>query len=229
MTAESVDWADLYALRPRLWSELVAEVDWKNSASVMRFAERAHEIVACLTDVHHRLPGLGLTLAQLVELRQRAWEAEDAASASWTGELHLYRALAPAMRGAIVNLSVRGLESDRIACALEVHPAWVDDALAGLELADRDRAVLRSHLAGRSLPEIIRETLTPETTVVRVIHRFLGEEPRTNRRADAAERKLKAWRWHQQGVPVAEIAERLGVPKETAKKLVQRGKPRAAE
>lgn len=232
VAVQEIDFADLFALRPRLWSELVAEVNWTDPASVRRFAERAREVVACLTDVHHRLPGLGLTLAQLVELRQKAWLAEDAAStahAAGKGDFRPAAPLAPAMRRAIVNLWVRGLEPERIQCALSVHPAWVAATLEGVALGDDERAVIRAHLDGLTLPEVTRRTLVPKTTAARWIERWLGEEPRTNRRTDSHARAERAWRMRQQGRALADIAAELDMSEDAVKKAIRRHKPRAAE
>lgn len=230
---------DMYILRPRLFRSLLEDVKPDDPDSLRRFYYSQKNWYDCLTRGRH-VRELGMTLPQIMELRERAWDAEEAATRHALDQdpdhhgygrrpLGMDTPLSRTMTGAIETLLARGLEKSRAACVLEIHPRWVDHVAGNMRLTDRDRAVIKAHIDGQTVPQITKATLVPPDTVKRIVKRWLHEEPRTNRRSDSAERGRKACQMHRLGVPVPEIAEKLGVSEGAVRKYIIRYRARAAE
>lgn len=206
----------VYSYSPRLYAALQADAHLTDHASLLRWRDELVAVAAVITDEHQRLPQRGLTLPRLVELVQRAWEAEDAETAHrWGGEGRLLEALSPAMRRLIVNLHLRGFDEDRIRWIVNVDPAWVTHALATAGLDEVDYAVCAAHLAGKSQSKIAAETGTPRTTVARIIGSRLGERARTRSPEALAQRRREVRRLKAAGRTVTEICKLTGLPKQT--------------
>lgn len=239
---DDIDWTRLYVLRPQLWHSLLGDLGRRpEPAAVARFIDRCIISIRCLTDVHARLPDIGLSLAGFVELREAAWHAQYSAveheerpvgddeteperltekRAAWRPELE--DALAPKMRAAVVNLHLRGLDDDSIACSLDLPPQWPASIISRARLNPKARDVVRHHLAGASLAGIAKATGVPATSAVRII-RQIGDTPNGARvRVDAADRARSIVKLRGRGLTYKEIADRLDCSMDVVKNVLRR-------
>jgi DNA-binding CsgD family transcriptional regulator len=259
---DGIDWVRLYALAPNLWRSYLTDLeDHLSPAELARFTDRCIRSVRCLTDLHARLPEIGLSLAQFAELHARAWAAQFDARATddrrdapvgedeteddrrhgarhpdgWPDLPGLHDALADEMREVVVQLHLRGLDDDRISCAMDIPKEWPALIVARAELNPKARGVVRAHLKGKSLGAVAKETGVPASTALRIIRR-IGEAPNgARRRVDAAARARTIVKLRGRGLTYKEIAERVGCDLDDVKNALRRdrrhryGGGRAAE
>lgn len=252
---DDIDWVRLYVQAPNLWYSYLTDLGRRpEPVALARFVERCVRSLRCLTDVHARLPDIGLTLAGFVALREEARDAQFAATAheerpvaddetqperltarrgGWRPDLN--DALAPEMRAAIVNLHLRGLEDDRIACALDIPADWPEKIISRTRLQTAAQAVVRAHLDGKSLAGIHKATGVPPSTALRILRR-IGEKPNgSGPRVDARDRARTIVKLRSRGLTYKEIAERVGCDLDDVKNALRRdrrhryGEPRASE
>lgn len=232
-----VDWTTLYALRPNLWNDYLEELEAAmdegraSPASLADFMERCLHSVRCLSDVHARLPELGLSLAAFVDLREKALAAEQAAlefeknrslRADRPARAHKDGPVSPAMARVIVNLHLRGLSGDRITCALGIHTGWPDAVLRRTRLHARARDVIREHLAGKSLARIAADTGVSPSSAIRIIGQ-IGEKPNgAGARVDARARARTIRKLRERGLSYKEIAERVGCSLDAVRNALRR-------
>lgn len=249
---DDVDWVRLYVLRPNLWYSLLKDLGRRpEPAAIARFVDNCVTSLRCLTDVHERLPEIGLTLGRFADLYEEAWKAQlvaveheeravaddedvvgwgdenrlkggrlDAGREGWRPELH--DALAPEMRAAVVNLHLRGLDNDCIACALGIPEDWPAKIVARARLRAEARAVVRAHLDGRSLGAIEKATKVPPSSALRII-RQIGEVPNgAKHRVDAAARARTIVKLRDRGLSYKEIATRVGCSMDVVKNVLRR-------
>lgn len=239
---DEVDWVRLYVQAPNLWQSYLTDLERRpEPAAVARFVDRCIRSLRCLTDMHARLPGIGLTLARFVELREAAWHAQfDAVAheerpigddetaaerltqrrAAW--QPGLAEALAPEMRAAVINLHLRGLDDTRIACALEIPEDWPPAIIGRAHLNANARAVIRAHLDGKSLGGIEKATGIPPTSALRII-RLVGDQPNGARaRVDAAARARDILKLRDRGLAYKEIAARLDCSMDVVKNVLRK-------
>lgn len=232
-----VDWTTLYALRPNLWSDYLDELETAldegraSSSTLVDFMERCLRSVRCLSDFHARLPGLGLSLAAFIDLREKALAAELVAlgfendlslRADRPTRAHKDGPVSPKLAAAIVNLHLRGLDNERIICALGIHTAWPAAVLRRTRLHAGAHDVVREHLAGASLSQIAARTKVPASSALRVI-RQIGEKPNgTGVRVDARARARSIVKLRQRGASYKEIAERLDCSLDTVRNALRR-------
>lgn len=232
-----VDWATLYALRPNLWNDYLEELEAAldegraSPGTLADFMERCLRTVKCLSDFHARLPGLRLSLAAFVDLREKALAAEAAAlrhendrslRADRPARAHKDGPLSPTLAAAIVNLHLRGLDEDRIICALGIHTAWPQAVLRRTHLHAGAHDVVREHLAGASLAQIEQRTGVPVSSALRVI-RQIDEKPNgVGKRVDARARARDIVKLRRRGLAYKEIAERLDCSLDTVRNALRR-------
>lgn len=259
---DDIDWVRLYALAPNLWRTYLGDLeDNPSAAELARFADRCIRSVRCLTDLHARLPEIGLTLAAFAELHERAWTAQyelrladdhhdvpigdeetkkerrgSTRCAEWPDPRSRLRdVLSEEMRDAVVNLHLRGLDDDRITCALDIPRDWPVLILADEKNLGAAEEVVRTHLDGRSLGQIAKVTGVPATTALRILRR-IGEKPHgAAARVDARDRARTIVKLRAKGLTYKEIARRVGCDLDDVKNALRRdrrhryGEGRAAE
>lgn len=248
---DDIDWVRLYALAPNLWRSYLTDLEEQPSpAALARFADRCIRSVRCLTDLHARLPEIGLGLAAFAELHARAWAAQFDAraedgdrhdrpvgdhetveerragtrTADWPVDLpsDLRDVLADEMREAVVNLHLRGLDDDRIACAMDIPKEWPGLIVARAALHPDARAVVRIHIEGGSLGAIAKATKVPASTALRILRR-IGERPNgAKKRVDASARARDIVKLRSRGLAYKEIAERLDCSIDDVKNALRR-------
>jgi len=243
---DDIDWVRLYALAPNLWRSYLTDLEERPSpAELARFTDRCIRSVRCLTDLHARLPEIGLSLAAFADLHARAWDAqfdaraegsrEDRAvgddetvmerqsatrNAGWPDNLR--DVLADEMREAVVNLHLRGLDHDRIACAMDIPKEWPALIVTSAGVSQDARAVVRLHLEGKSLGAIAKATKVPASTALRILRR-IGEVPNGARvRVDAAARARTIVKLRARGLTYKEIATRVGCDLDDVKNALRR-------
>lgn len=245
-----VDWVRLYVLAPNLWSDWLddfeAEVDegGPDPAVLARFVDRCYVAVRCLSDVHAQLPGLGLTLARFVELREAANAAEQRAVTKDSAPLAQHEReedrryldrqrerrrprtpgpLSDDLAGAIINLHLRGLDNERIACAFDIPDDWPALVIARTHLHAGAHAVVREHLAGKTVAQINKTTKVPPASVVRILGQ-IGDPPNgTVKRVDARARAATIVKLREnQGLTYKQIANKLGCSMDTVKNVLKR-------
>jgi DNA-binding CsgD family transcriptional regulator len=256
---DNIDWVRLYALAPNLWYSYLADLRRRpDPASAARFFDRCYRSLRCLSDLHARLPEIGLSLADFAELHSRAWAAQFDArvegnrhdrtvgddetiperlgtGGSGVDEPNLRDILADEMREAVINLHLRGLDDDRIACAMSIPREWPGFIVAKAGLHPDARAVVRSHLEGKSLGAIAKITSVPASSALRILRR-IGEVPNGAKvRVDAAARARSIVKLRARGLTYKEIARRLDCSIDDVKNALRRdrrhryGGGRAAE
>ena len=242
---DDTDWARLYILRPNLWSDYLEEVEAAleenraGPADLARFIERCLNAVRCLSDVHAALPGLGLSLARYVELRETAMAAELEAVEADSAELaenetefsKLYRArrhpveagpLSRQLADLILNLHLRGLDDERLVCSLNIHPTWPAIVRRRSRLHPDTTSVVAAHLAGKTLGQIAKETGVPASSALRVL-KLIGERPHgAATRVDARARARTIVKLRDQGLAYKEIAARVGCSMDVVKNVLRR-------
>lgn len=244
---DDIDWVRLYALAPNLWRSYLTDLEERPSpAELARFTERCVRSVRCLTDLHARLPEIGLSLAAFAELHARAWNAQFDLRAN--GDAHTDRpvhddetvmerraatrnvdwpadlrdVLADEMREAVVNLHLRGLDHERIACAMDIPREWPALIVARAGLHPDARAVVRLHLEGKSLGAIAKATKVPASTALRILRR-IGETPNGAKvRVDAAARARTIVKLRSRGLTYKEITARVGCDLDDVKNALRR-------
>lgn len=242
-----IDWVRLYALAPNLWHSYLTDLEERPSpAEVARFADRCIRSVRCLTDLHARLPEIGLSLAAFAELHARAWNAQfearvegDAhdravaidesaperrgAGGEWSPDSpDLRDVLADEMREAVVHLHLRGLEDGRIACAMDIPKEWPALIVARAGLHPAAREVVRGQIEGKSLGAISKETGVPASTALRIIRR-VGEVPNGAKvRVDAKARARTIVKLRDRGLAYKEIAVRVGCDLDDVRNALRR-------
>lgn len=259
---DDIDWVRLYALAPNLWRSYLADLEERPSpAEVARFTDRCIRSVRCLTDLHARLPEIGLSLAAFAELHAQAWTAQFDARAGdderdqpvaddetpeqrrrgsrhgdgWPDLPHLHDVLADEMREAVINLHLRGLDDNRIACAMDIPKEWPALIVAKAGLQPDARAVVRAHIEGKSLGAIAKTTGVPATTALRILRR-IGEVPNGAKvRVDARARARTIVKLRARGLTYKEIVDRVGCDLDDVKNALRRdrrhryGESRSAE
>lgn len=246
---DDIDWVRLYALAPNLWASYLADLEEHPSpAEVARFTDRCIHSIRCLTDLHAKLPELGLSLAAFADLHARAWAAQfDARVADdrrdapvgddqtaderrhgaghgggWPDLPSLHDALAEEMREAVIQLHLRGLDDGRIACAMDIPKEWPALIVARAGLTPRARDVVRAHIGGASLGAIAKQTGIPATTALRIIRR-IGDAPNgAKTRVDAAARARTIVKLRDRGLTYKEIAVRVGCDLDDVKNALRR-------
>jgi DNA-directed RNA polymerase specialized sigma24 family protein len=248
---DDIDWVRLYALAPNLWRSYLSDLEERPSpAELARFTDRCIRSIRCLTDLHTRLPGLGLSLAEFADLHARAWNAQFQAradddnredrpvaddetvlerrsatrSVDWPADLptDLRDVLADEMREAVINLHVRGLDHDQIACAMDIPREWPAFIVSKAGLHPQARAVVLAHLEGKSLGAIAKATKVPATTALRILRR-IGETPNgTKVRVDAKARARTIVKLRTRGLTYKEIAARVGCDLDDVKNALRR-------
>lgn len=246
---DDIDWVRLYALAPNLWRSYLTELEERPSpAAVARFTDRCIRSVRCLTDLHAKLPELGLSLAAFADLHNRAWAAQFDARVEgsppdapvgdeetvlerradrddgWPDDQvsELHDVLADEMSEAVISLHLRGLDDDRITCALDIPKEWAALITARADLNPKARDVVRGHLEGKSLGGITKATGVPASTALRILRR-IGETPHgAKHRVDAAARARTIVKLRSRGLTYKEIAGRLGCDLDDVKNALRR-------
>lgn len=242
---DDTDWVRLYFLSPNLWSDYLEEVETAldagraTPADLARFIERCLRSARCLSDLHAQLPGLGLTLWRFAELRDEAVAAEIRAverDAAELGETETafskrYRArqrpveagpLSAELAALIVNLSLRGLDDERIVCALDIHDSWPELVRRRTRLHAGAADVVVAHLEGKTLGEIARTTGVPASSALRIL-KAIGERPHgVTTRVDARARARTIVKLRDQGLQYKEIAQRVGCSMDVVKNVLRR-------
>lgn len=247
---DDIDWVRLFALAPNLWRSYLTELEEHPSpAALARFTDRCIRSVRCLADLHAKLPEIGLSLAAFAELHAAAWAAQFEArldddpqdrpvpdeetpqqrrastrSADWPADLpsDLRDVLADEMREAIINLQLRGLDDDRIACAMDIPKEWPALIAAKGGFHPDARAVVRAHLEGKSLGAIAKATGVPASTALRILRR-IGENPHgAKKRVDARSRARDIVKLRDRGLTYKEIARRLDCSIDDVKNALRR-------
>lgn len=242
---DDTDWARLYVLRPNLWSDYLDEVESAleaeraKPADLVRFIERCLRAVRCLSDVHARLPGLGLDLARYVEFREKAMAAELAAVERIDGELgenttqfseEYRRRQHPVEAGPrsaelaalIISLSLRGLDDDRIVCALDIPDSWPAIVRRRIRLHPAAADVVAAHLAGKTLAQLAKTTGAPASTALRIL-KLIGEQPHgAASRVDARDRARTIVKLRDTGMSYKEIAQKVGCTMDVVKNVLRR-------
>ena len=248
---DDIDWVRLYALAPNLWRSYLTDLEEHPSpAALARFTERCIRSIRCLTDLHALLPEIGLSLAAFAELHTRAWNAQFQAraddddredrpvadnetmlerrsatrSVDWPDDLptNLRDVLADEMREAVINLHLRGLDHDQVACAMDVPREWPAFIVAKGGVHPAARAVVRGHLDGKSLGAIAKATKVPASTALRILRR-IGEVPNGAKvRVDAKARARTIVKLRARGLTYKEIAARVGCDLDDVKNALRR-------
>lgn len=241
---DDTDWVRLHTLSPALYSTYLRELQARleagdaTPADLARFVERCLSSARCVDHLDARLPGLGLTFGQFIDLRNEAIAAEQAATERVDAELAEDRTKASEERRArrhpikagpqskemttlIMNLSLRGLEDERIACVLPIHHTWPTIVRRRMRLHAGARAVVRAHLEGKSLGEIQRATGVPPTSALRIL-RQIGESPNgAKARVDARARANTIVKLRAKGLAYKEIAERVDCSMDVVKNVLR--------
>lgn len=242
---DDTDWVRLYFLSPNLWSDYLDEVEAHleagdaTPADLARFIERCLRSARCLSDLHAKLPGLGLTLWQFGELREQAMAAERAAAerdvagigendTKWSQEYRARRhpveagPLSAELAALIMNLCLRGLDDERIVCALDIHHSWPAIVRRRTRLHSGAAAVVAAHLAGRTLGQIAKDTGVPASSALRIL-KLIGERPHgATKRVDARDRARTIVKLRDRGVSYKEIATRVGCSMDVVKNVLRR-------
>lgn len=241
---DDIDWVRLYALAPNLWRSYLTDLERHPSpVEVARFTERCIRSVRCLADLHARLPEIGLSLAAFAELHERAWNAQFEArvegdrddapldddetvrerrARSRADHPDLADVLANEMREAVVNLHLRGLDDERIACAMDIPREWPAAIVAHAHLKPGTKDVVHAHLQGKSLGAIEKATGVPASSALRILRR-IGETPNgAKERVDAAARARTIVKLRDKGLSYKEIASRVGCSMDVVKNVLRR-------
>lgn len=249
---DDIDWVRLYVLRPGLYYSLLRELEERpEPTAVARFVEKCIVSLRCVRDFHDQLSRYGLTLARFADLYEKAWAAQleaveheerpvddgddvvgwggehrlkggrlDAGRAGWRPDLN--EALAPEMRSAIVNLHLRGVDDDRIACVLGVPSDWPAKVVGRARVHRSGREVVRLHLGGASLGQIAAQTGVPTASVARIL-RLIDEKPNgAARRVDARNRARTIVKLRDRGLSYKQITERVGCSLDDVKNALRR-------
>lgn len=242
---DDTDWVRLYFLSPNLWSDYLDEVEAHleagdaTPADLARFIERCLRSARCLSDLHAKLPGLGLTLWRFGELREQAVAAEQAAAdldvagigendTVFSQESRARRRpieagpLSAELARLIMNLGLRGLDDERIVCALDIHDSWPAIVRRRARLHPGAADVVAAHLRGRTLGQIAKETRVPASSALRIL-KLIGESPNgAGARVDARARARTIVKLRDQGLQYKEIAVRVGCSMDTVRNALRR-------
>jgi lambda repressor-like predicted transcriptional regulator len=242
---DNTDWVRLRMLSPALYSSYLREFQARletgkaTRADLLRFAERCLNSARCLDHFEAQLPGLGLTVWQFGELRDKAMVAERAATDRIDGELaegktvfgEKYRIrqhpVEPGPRSRelamlILSLSLRGLDDQRIACVLDVHDTWPAIVRRRIRIHPKAADAVAAHIAGASLGQVSARTGVPTATVRRIL-KLIGEQPHgAAKRVNARERARTIVRLRDKGFSYKEISRRLDCSMDDVKNALRR-------
>lgn len=239
----SDDWVRLHLISPRLYDKILAEKLGPHSTPA-DIPDMADRMKAAMRQVDEKISAVlsrvGLSLGKLIDLRDEAWAAEDAAIEAdgapvgedqtprhWRDRHKEWdpsydRPRSRKMVAAIVELYLRGLAPGEIDCILSLPPGWVAATLKSKRIPPGGREVVQAHLAGMSVAEISRVTGVPQSSATRILGGIRETTRGAEQRRTARERAQTIVRLAEKGLTYRQISERLGCSLDIVKNTLRR-------
>jgi hypothetical protein len=232
---DSSAWAELHQLVSReLFSSFASEYpDPEAPEARLALFCKVFWCARCLIEKETRLPEIGVTFAELLQLKENAEQPEPAedpchpaddvedSGAPRRRRRHGVDHFVPApMEMSILRLHLYShphLTAEQEAAVFDVPVAWVTSTVRNAHLHPMAATAIRGHREGWRLSRIARETGMARSSVVDLLRTYTDSRPVTNSRAETAARQARVRQHRALGATLKEIAVAEAVPLATVK------------